>query len=356
MIDCDSIGYVIPPPDLLRSPEVSIRIEPLDACDQGVWDRIVTLSKCGNVFNSKDWLKLCQAHLSSIPRLLVLLKDEEPVGVCAGSEYVFLGLKGFLSPAPQTWSFYGGLLVRDTEEDRKRELWQMLMSSLLREYSFVVTTDPPTSNTLGWCQYQTVRKTLIVRLSCPVEELRSRIRRDRRRDIKRAENEGIQVVECHREEDVRAYYEMLRQTCERKEISTLLPLRFFIDVLRVMGERRAKLFLAMLGEITVAGAFLLLDDKRFYCWSAASREPGLRLGANSLIQWKSILWGKENGFVEYDMLGANIPSVASFKAGFGSEYRQYYSSVVTRPRALARVVRWSLTRFANFGSNITKEV
>jgi hypothetical protein len=335
---------------------VTIRIEPLDACDPGVWDHIVTPSKFSTVFHSKDWLKLCQAHLSPTPRPLVLLENEEPVGVFAGSEYGFLGLKGFFSPAPQTWTFYGGLLVRDTEEDRKCELWQMLMSSLLREYSFVITTDPPTSNTLGWCQYQTVKKTLVVQLSCPVGELWSRTRRDRRRGIKSAEQKGVHVVECDREDDVKVYYDMLRQTRERKRYRTLLPLRFFSDVLRTMGRRRAKLYLAMIGDMAVAGAFLLLDDKRFYCWSAASREAGLALGANSLIQWKAILWGKENGFVEYDMLGANIPSVASFKAGFGSEYRKYYSSVVTRPRAVARIVRWSLTRFANFGSNITEEI
>jgi len=335
---------------------MNVRIEPLDDHTSGAWDSIVASSKFGTIFHSTHWLKLyLQAdQMLSSPRFLVLLDDGNPVGVYAGSEYDFHGLKAFMSPAPRSWTYYGGLVVSSPERGRTHELWRVLMSSLLKNYTIVVSTDPPSMETLGWCEQQTARKTLVVRLSLPVEKLWSRIREGRRREIRKAEREGVLVVEGDRPDDVQAYYEMLKQTRDRKRFRTILPFRFYANVLHTLGQNRAKLFLAVYRNEPVAGVFLLNDSKRLYYWSGASNEAGLRLGANSLVHWKAILFGRERGLSEYDMLGANIPSVASFKAGFGGEYRKFYSSIMAHPNLLAGVVRWYLARFSNFGSSVPR--
>ena len=57
-----------------------------------------------------------------------------------------------------------------------------------------------------------------------------------------------------------------------------------------------------------------------------------------MIQWKAILWGKENALQEYDRIGANIPSVAFFKAEFGGEYCQYDTFVMTKFSSLGYLV------------------
>jgi hypothetical protein len=46
---------------------------------------------------------------------------------------------------------------------------------------------------------------------------------------------------------------------------------------------------------------------------------------------ESHLMREENALREYGMTGANVPSIASFKAGFGSEYCQYRTFVMTKP-------------------------
>jgi lipid II:glycine glycyltransferase (peptidoglycan interpeptide bridge formation enzyme) len=144
---------------------------------------------------------------------------------------------------------------------------------------------------------------------------------------------------------VESYYDLLKETRKRKSISGLLPLSYYIDVFRKLGRDRAKLLLALYRDDPVAGAFLLNDNKRFYYWSGASTQTGLSLGANSVIQWKAILLGKEMGLREYDLVGGNIPSVAFFKAGFGGSIRSYYRFIVARPPLLGGLVRRSLQLF-----------
>jgi lipid II:glycine glycyltransferase (peptidoglycan interpeptide bridge formation enzyme) len=73
----------------------------------------------------------------------------------------------------------------------------------------------------------------------------------------------------------------------------------------------------------VAGGIFLQFCNRVYYWDGASFQAHYRLAANNLLHWHLIEWGASNGMTQYDMLGANITSIASFKQSFGGELRTY---------------------------------
>lgn len=60
-----------------------------------------------------------------------------------------------------------------------------------------------------------------------------------------------------------------------------------------------------------------------YFLDGASLREYQKLRANNLIQWHIISWAASNGLRTYDMVGANIPSIARFKRGFGGIEVQY---------------------------------
>jgi lipid II:glycine glycyltransferase (peptidoglycan interpeptide bridge formation enzyme) len=260
------------------------------------------------------------------------------MGVFAGIEYDVLRLRTLVSPAPRRLTPYGGLVAKEKREEIVPVLWRTLMSALLKEYVVIVVTDPPTAEWICSSHHEVARKTLTVDLTQPTNILWSRLRKGRRYDIRKAERKGVSVVEGTTETQVEAYYDLLKHTLQRKEFTILPPVDFYKDVFRTLRPSRARLLLAMHRDRTVAGSFLLNDDRHLYYWSGASNEDGLALGANSMIQWRTILWGKENALHEYDMTGANIPSVSFFKAGFGGEYRQYYTHVIAKPSSLGHLV------------------
>jgi hypothetical protein len=331
---------------------MNIKIEALSEPDSSVWDSIVNNSSQGTVFHSSDWLNLTLEAKPTAKRLTLvntaqkyylLRESSDYLGVFSGVEYDFLGLKAIVSPATWSWAVYGGLVVRDSEQERKRDLWRLVMSTLLKDYRVVIVADPPTVDTHGWCDSQIARTTLESDLTLPQSILWSRMRTTRRRDIRKAERSGVWMLEATEDDHVKMYYRLLEQTRERKEFKSLPPLRFFLETFSRLRGTRAKLLLAFRADRLLAGVFLTYDNRRLYYWSGALGDDGLKLGASSFLHWKSILWGKEHGLQTYDMVvPLNIPGVAFFKTSFGGESRLYYQSILTRPNWLGYFFCWAI--------------
>ena len=308
-----------------------IRVESIQPHNITEWNSVVAESGLGTIFHCTDWLELSgfsfadsSDHVSR--KMIMLAEDDETKGLIAGFELGALGFKVLVSPAPRTFTPYGGLILRDHLEA------SVCLKSLLREYAIVIMTDPPVLNPRKLSEYYFTKNTIVLPdLTIPVEDLWARIRKGTRWSIKKAERSGVSIVEASNESHVECYYDLLKETHERKNISGLLPPSYYLDVFRSLGRsNQAKLLLALYGGEPVAGVFLLNDKKRMYYWSGASTQAGLALGANSMIQWRAILWGKQTGLREYDMIGANVPGVAFFKAGFGGELRKYCRFVIAR--------------------------
>jgi len=88
-------------------------------------------------------------------------------------------------------------------------------------------------------------------------------------------------------------------------------------------ERERQISLAKCeGKAVAGGIFPIYADTTYFLDGASLREYQ-SLRANNLIQWHLISWASVSGLRTYDMVGANIPSIAHFKHGFGGAEAEY---------------------------------
>jgi len=177
-----------------------------------------------------------------------------------------------------------------------------------------------------------------------------------RYNIRLAEKKGVKV-EAGTQDTLNTIYEMYAETSARDGFLIRL-LSYYREVWETMlRAEQAKIFLARVGDETVAGLILFLFGKRAWYFYGASRNTHRDLMPNHLLQWEAMRWAKQQGCTEYDFWGApdvleeraSMYGVYKFKMGFGGEFVEripahdfvvnralYWLYAVARPRYLAR--------------------
>jgi lipid II:glycine glycyltransferase (peptidoglycan interpeptide bridge formation enzyme) len=154
------------------------------------------------------------------------------------------------------------------------------------------------------------------------EGIRARLRKSFRRDLKKAEETGLQIEHSHSEEAGRILESLYRILLDRKHFKGLDPQEFtqiqpalpeaekltFV-VARLGGEPVAVLLSSNLGD---TGIVLL----------AASNDRGLECGASYVIWYQALLAARKAGMTWCDLGGIDPeanPSVYQFKSRLGGD-------------------------------------
>jgi lipid II:glycine glycyltransferase (peptidoglycan interpeptide bridge formation enzyme) len=179
------------------------------------------------------------------------------------------------------------------------------------------------------------------------EELLASFHQKWRYNIRLAERKGVTVKSDCARDDVKTFYQILRETAERDGFR-VRDLSYFEKMWDELAPRGlAKLFLASYQGKPIAGAFnLLLGDKCWYLYGASSNQHR-NVMPNHLVQWTAIRWAKSRGCRVYDFRGVapqqqtsqlvnqsigqldndahvkHLEGLNRFKAGFGAEHVEY---------------------------------
>lgn len=154
-----------------------------------------------------------------------------------------------------------------------------------------------------------------------------------RYNIRLAEKKGVTVqLDCPRA-DLPAFYELLRETCDRDGflVRDLSYFENMWDALTPPGYMR--LCMTYFEGQPVAGAIVyLFGDKAMYTYGASSNEHR-NVMPNHLMQWTLIKWAREQGCKWYDFRGVSpqreavegdhLQGLNRFKAGFSPRYVEY---------------------------------
>jgi lipid II:glycine glycyltransferase (peptidoglycan interpeptide bridge formation enzyme) len=76
--------------------------------------------------------------------------------------------------------------------------------------------------------------------------------------------------------------------------------------------------------------------KTFYAVDTVSDRRFRKYPASNLMNWQCFAWGCGRGLEAFDFQGANIPSLANFKASFGARL-VYYSNITKAHSRSARL-------------------
>jgi peptidoglycan pentaglycine glycine transferase (the first glycine) len=183
------------------------------------------------------------------------------------------------------------------------------------------------------------RSTILVSLEGDLEEVLMGMKPKTRYNIRLAERKGVTVREA-REEDVRLFYRLLKETGDRDEFG-IHEEEYYVEAWRIFApQNRAKLLLAHYGAELLGGLMVFaLGSRAWYLYGASSDDHRNRM-PNHLLQWRAMSWAKERGCSTYDLWG--IPE----EAGSGEEDME---------AVLKRGGLWGVYRFKRgFGGRVVR--
>lgn len=146
------------------------------------------------------------------------------------------------------------------------------------------------------------QSTLAVDIEGDLESILSQMKPKTRYNIRLAERKGV-VVKEGREEDLEAFYQLLRITGSRDRFFVHSG-RYYLEAWRAFAPRgMGRLLLAFYGHQMLAGLMVFAFGHRAYYLYGASSGEHRNLMPNHLLQWEAIRWAKERGCLVYDLWG-----------------------------------------------------
>jgi lipid II:glycine glycyltransferase (peptidoglycan interpeptide bridge formation enzyme) len=156
-----------------------------------------------------------------------------------------------------------------------------------------------------------------VALQKTAEELWSNIAYNKRKNIKKAQRQGVEVVEGTSYDDLASFYEMLSISGKRAEFIPH-PFSYFHSYLKIFGANdKAKVFLAVFDGQQVAGVFVVIHGDTAYALGAGSREGAWHVRPNDMLHWKVMEWACSEGLSHYHMGFVDEPPSTKDSSGWG---------------------------------------
>ncbi len=262
----------------------------------------------------------------------VLVSDNEvkSATIIRKKRISFLGTIGYISWGP-LWRKKSQV----SESTNNLEYFKSFLEHLKNEYAVkrgfyiiikpnILQTDSKAANILDSLGYRALkeshsRKTLLIDLELPLDEIKSKFRSKWRNYLNKVLKNNLVIKSGSNDElfsEFISLYEQMRQrksfdesvdVYETKKIHNSLPTKYKFHIYICYKDKKplAAIVLTFLGNTVT------------YYLGASSKE-GLSLGAPYLLQWEAINWGKSIGAKWYDLGGIDAdsnPGGYLFKSG-----------------------------------------
>ncbi|MGB0165512.1 MAG: lipid II:glycine glycyltransferase FemX [Luteibaculum sp.] len=171
------------------------------------------------------------------------------------------------------------------------------------------------------------KNTFFIDLEKSEEQLLAEMRYNTRYNIRKAQKNGIQVLEGT-QADIHRWYLLYDETALRQQMN-IADQDFFNSLLEKQAPEknavRVKLLLAKKEQEDLAAMFLVMSKDRAHYLYGASKSGKQNKMASYALQWHSIKTAKNLGLKEYDMFGSApnlnkqhpLHGVHVYKKGFG---------------------------------------
>ena len=157
-----------------------------------------------------------------------------------------------------------------------------------------------------------------------LDEVNGKLDRNRRRNIKKAVENGLVIDEKPTEKEQEAFYAMLDELFRTKVKSPLYPYEFFAK-LRALPSSRFFMAKDAEGELLGGLVCVALEGRAVYAWAACGDDQNHRaLSPSVMANYAGICHAADHGFPRFDFMGAGKPDdggygVRDFKLKFGGE-------------------------------------
>lgn len=179
---------------------------------------------------------------------------------------------------------------------KKYHAFQVIIEPALSTQTSLISALPPGYKPLKSPFIPT--KTLIKDIKGPEQEIFDSFSKNKRRDIRIAEKNGLLIRQGSSED----FFQLKKQYLLKKfilPIGTRKEIKLTCDAFK----EKAEILVAEQERKIVGGALLLFCDKTAYYWQAAASDKGKKLLAPTLIVWEAIKLAQKRGCVNFDFEG-----------------------------------------------------
>ena len=167
----------------------------------------------------------------------------------------------------------------------------------------------------------------------------------RQRHVKKAIKNGAEICEASSEQEIRDWYQILRQLYRQKVRTPLWSEAFFLHFYRSgVGK-----YLLVKYEGKVIGGMMcpIFAGKAIYEWYVCGLDEAYREQYPSVMAtYAAIEYAKQNGLPMFDFMGAGVPDkpygVRDFKVEFGGEVVEYGRFLHIRKLMLYKIGKWGV--------------
>jgi hypothetical protein len=238
---------------------------------------------------------------------LSIMRDGELVGLVQGTYTVYFGIGMTLSVDlgpiinPEAIANpHVGILLKELEAYcRKKRITHLHFS--VPDYSHLHDVFCRMNYTPGGRAND-----YVVNLTNGSQKLWLSIHHNKRRNIKRALEEGVKITGSHRKRDLEAFLSLYKATAKKRGFNAY-PDSFFMAIWKIFKPELSKVFLTHWKGKIVSGVFVVIQGKTAYGLGAGSLTIGWSVRPNDLLHWKVMEWACENGYSKYNMGGVDEP-------------------------------------------------
>ena len=273
------------------------------------WNSFLNKFAEGNFLQSYEYGEISKIAdpKTKVARLSITC-DGEPVGIVQGTYPVYLG---FGTTLTANW---GPIINPETEEKFRlvgillKELEDYCRRRRIIQAQFVVPDAMQLRGIFHKMRYISAAKgnEYVVDLKEGVQKVWMNIHHNKRRNIKKALEQGVEIVQSHKNEDLKTFYSLLESSAERRGF-TPYPHSWFEAIWKTYKPELSKVFLAHWKGKNVSGVFIVIHGKTLYALGAGSLAIGWEARPNDLLHWKVMEWACENGYLKYNMGGVDEP-------------------------------------------------
>jgi hypothetical protein len=281
------------------------------------------------VFNSKEWIET--SYDSCFNLLGIFNKNKELIG--SFYYYKFKRGKVLTQISAPPFSPNCGLYVNDnTINPAQKNTFRKKVLALIRDYfdalNFDILSLPFPLEYVDmqefiWKGYSVEpRYTYQLDLNESEEGLLAKMSSERRKNIRKAEKDGISV---QRMDDLEVAKKLILNTYSRQNING--NNQVIEKLFNTYSNRDNSLCFVSFDnqKNPIATVLCVLDETTCYYILGGYDTDKKHEGAGALAMWSAIKKAKENGVSVFDFEGSMLPAVEKYFRGFGGEMIPFYS-------------------------------
>ncbi len=159
----------------------------------------------------------------------------------------------------------------------------------------------------------------------------NRFDKSKRKQTRRAERDGVTVVESRSEADTKRYYRIYASRINEAGGKLHYPEALFVELV-VRGGQFTRLFLVYRGEELLGGQLNLYYGREVIAWYGITTIESRALNASAALYTHIIRHACEHGYQRFNLGGSvGKESVMDYKSSFGAEPSRYCISTIRAP-------------------------